>query len=111
VPVIPGLDGDPATGGAGSKISRTNTSEFQHFSRVLQDLCLFQDWKVQRFNLRPFRGLFEPEISCHGLQPWMDNVFKAHMQTGMFDTLVLEIHLMPSQSFYGINVTNNWRII
>jgi len=38
-----GLDGDPARGDAGSKISRTTMLEFQDFSRVFRDPCLFQD--------------------------------------------------------------------
>jgi len=38
------LGGDPATGGAGSKITRTTTLEYQDFSIVFEELCLFQDF-------------------------------------------------------------------
>jgi len=66
--VIPGtrrLVVDPTRRGcwiAGNTISRTTTLEFHDFSRVFQDLCLFQDFpglKSQHFNFRTFQGLYK----------------------------------------------------
>ena len=44
-----------------AKISRTSTIEFQEFSRVIQDLCLFQDfpgsveWTINQIRVHNFK--------------------------------------------------------